>query len=125
LVGALGVLAYGWFAPAKSYAGCGDGARSLNDHHEIEDWVKPLLSHAPLKKSDQPGKPCDGPSCSRNRAPMPAPVPPAPTTSVREWSWLASLPDNLSPASHLLPFDADTAHALRRAGSIFHPPRAS
>jgi hypothetical protein len=109
--------------PARAAAECGDYVTILNSSQNASHTT----SVANPNPEQMPAKPCHGPNCSSSPAREFPPVPPAPSTStnsVKESARNAAGTDD-AVAALGSPFDRDltSPHPIRRASSIFHPPR--
>jgi hypothetical protein len=120
-----GVLA----APAPVRAECGDyvvrtpaaeGA-GYTGSQPMPAGIDPSTKHAPT--TPQRGRiPCHGPGCSRH---SPPPLVPVSTNPIQpdEWGTMLGRQSGAgaAPAGRLL--DTAAPHPVRRASSIYHPPR--
>ena len=116
---ALLFVAVACLTPNRASAGCGDHATILNgaDHHAM-----PMNSDS----HDTTKPPCHGPNCSgapvRENPPMPAPVSPTGPQAKEVAQILQSVVGAVQTGGS---FDRDTTSSrpIRRASSIFDPPR--
>jgi hypothetical protein len=124
--GAAFALLAGLLLPSSAWAGCGEYPAHLPLPAAAAQGMLPglagkMMHHTPARSGDHRG-PCHGPNCSRNSAPLQAPVPPAPER-VEQWGCLAGLVHLSSVLG--TPSAADGRHPCP-AGfgmSIYHPPR--
>ena len=70
-IGVCLLFAGGWLTPRTASASCGDYLA----HHNPLALHRMLSGNTAETHTPVPIRPCDGPSCRRNDAPLPAPVP--------------------------------------------------
>jgi hypothetical protein len=119
-------------SPGRASAECGDyitvGGKSAMAHHEpAPDTPATTPTAQSETRPAAPGKrPCRGPNCSASPAKEFPPVPPAPSAGPQAKEH-ARLPETArdSGADPRDPFARDNTspRPIRRATSVFHPPR--
>jgi hypothetical protein len=114
------LVAAACLTPDRASAGCGDHVTILNGSAASEHHAT-----APADPSQPMKFPCQGPNCSGKPVPHPAsPAPVPPTTP--QGKEIAQTLEGLS-GDGALPFrfdrDSVSADPIRRASSVFHPPR--
>jgi hypothetical protein len=119
------------FAPATAHLSCGSYVTITPNGQDAggDESLRPAAP--PLKvpcgcgqHNPSPGRtPCQGPWCSENHGPAPTP-----TTTVERadhgWACLWSALGLADADSQILAADPGRQQLVRRAGFIFHPPRA-
>jgi len=115
---ALALAAGCLFAPAQARASCGDYVTVGSE----SDHSKPNHTETPqTPKRQQP--PCHGPSCSGNPSSLPLASAPAAPARERDWAAIAFPTLLLEPRPLDVLAEFSDHHAVRRGGSVFHPPR--
>ena len=116
----LALLVLSAFAPSSAHASCGD---------YLMAGAHPVLSAANGAAKDSlpiipaPHAPCSGPNCSGREPTLPI-TPPAPApVSAEQWGCTAHVPSFQSPGFALWHVDSTMSLPIRRAYSIYHPPR--
>lgn len=117
---ALLLVAVACASPGRAAAECGDHVVILTNPTNQDGHATPATADVP------PKAPCSGPNCSR---PPERPAPPLAPVSVsgphgKEAAPLlgAVEPPDLAPSSRAA--DLTSPRPIRRATSVFHPPRA-
>src|SRR5262245_47042971 len=123
---ALLLAAAACLTPGRASAECGDYVTIRNGpadpaHHATTRDATPQPDQAPARP------PCHGPNCSSAPARDPSPLPPVAPTGLQpkeltQHPAAAADPD-AGPGS-ALDRDPSSARPVRRASSVFHPPRA-
>jgi hypothetical protein len=107
------------FAPAQARASCGDYVTVGSDSGHSTP------NHTETSPTRKRVPPCHGPSCSNLPASDPLATAPAAPSSDREWAALAFPIIGPEPRPLDLPAECSARHAVRRGGSVFHPPRTT
>jgi hypothetical protein len=119
---ALLLVAAACATPGRAAAECGDHVVILNGPH-----ARANPGHAAPPAADEspaPARPCSGPNCSRRSGHHPAPPAPVPNTGpggkeVAPILGAVEPPDGASARFD----DCTSPRPIRRASTVFHPPR--
>jgi hypothetical protein len=116
------LLAGSLLAPSGARASCGDYvvmASPAGGHDDAE----PQAAHPGPALPADGHRPCSGPHCSQHAPPLPQAPAPAPPERPGEWGTLLalSLPATAQPIASLP--DEPALHSVRRASTVYHPPR--
>jgi hypothetical protein len=119
---ALVLVAAACLTPDRASAGCGDHVTILNGSSQSDHQA------GRADPSDQSGPsrlPCQGPNCSGEPLHHQAPLAPVTTVTPQGKEIVQTLlgPSGDNGLPSLLDRDFSTAHPIRRASSVFHPPR--
>jgi hypothetical protein len=107
----LGVLA----APAAAQASCGDYVRMGG-----ADAPRPATDGKGMPSHPAPG-PCHGPGCDRHPVAPLAPV--TVSVQVEDWACVLRADDSRSSKPTFALREENTSRPVRRASSVYHPPR--
>jgi hypothetical protein len=109
----------------RASAECGDYVTIKTSAHPSNVHRESGLPPADSKSSGIPQIPCHGPNCSQSPTHIPSPLAPITVASeqVKELAQLFISRNEM--LNRRLSFDRDDSfiHPIRRASSVFHPPR--
>ena len=110
------LVAAACLTPDRASAGCGDHVTILNSSSQSDHQAG---------QSDQSKLPCQGANCSGEPLQHQAPLAPATTVAPQGKEIVQSLlgPSDDEGLRSLLDRDFSRTHPIRRASSVFHPPR--
>jgi hypothetical protein len=108
-------------APARANASCGDYV-TVGSESGHSDPPKPNDPQSSQDRKRQP-PPCHGPGCSGMPSSLPLASAPAVPARDKEWAAVAFPTLLLEPRPLDVLAEYSDRHALRRGGSVFHPPR--
>lgn len=122
------LLALLLFAPCAARASCSHLVQPRDDLARLS-FLDTTLDRDLLEPADRPATPAQRPGCSGFWC-SEAPAIPAVPSGVFEgrlalWAWQARPVDRSSAGPSFLAAHADAVRPVRRASSIFHPPRPS
>jgi hypothetical protein len=108
-------------APSRADASCGDYLQV----HRPSDTAK-ATPHSPPTHGNLPlpGRPCDGPNCSKGDPTPSLPSPVVPVVLRDQWACLMPLVPPVAPDGDRIPAPNDLLLPARRLGSVYRPPRS-
>jgi hypothetical protein len=107
-------------APPRADASCGDYLQVHRPDNVAERTPHPPPEHGSLPL---PGRPCDGPNCSKGDPTPSLPSPAAPVVLRDQWACLTAGVPPVSPDGDRVNNPVTILPTGRRLGSVYRPPR--